>query len=145
MNLISSFIYRRGTWGIFVLILLALVLAILAFVQMLNLSAIVSVANEEDISQNQIWTVFILNAFFGLGFIASIYGLWIRSHWGRFLFIGMIVIWSGLNIIGLFTSSEQTYSWVDLSLNLIRYLIGLVLPPWYLNLSHIKALFDHNE
>ena len=145
MNWVSTFIQRRGSWGIFILILLALVLAILAFVQMLNLTTIVSVTDEENISQSQIWTVFILNAFFGLGFITSVYGLWIRRHWGRFLFMGMIVIWSGLNIIGLFTSTRQTYSWGDFSLNLIRYLIGLVLPSWYLNLSHIKTLFNHNE
>lgn len=145
MNRVASFFQRRGSWGIIALMLLALVLAVLAFVQMLNISVMAGLPDPESMSQGQIWTVFIFNAFFGLGFLASVYGLWTRKHWGRRLFIGMIVIWSGLNIIGLFTAARQTYSWGDLSLSLVRYLIGLTLPAWYLNLSHIKALFDHHE
>jgi hypothetical protein len=120
-------------------------MALIAFAQMLNLSAVVGVGDQEGISASRIWTVFILNAFFGLGFGASAIGLWMRHQAGRLLFIGMIVIWSGLNIIGLFTSPGSTYSWGDISLNLIRYLIGLVLPPWYLNLAHIKALFHSGD
>lgn len=149
MNWISTFIQRRGSWGIFLLFLWALVLALVAFTRMLLLSVVVGVTEEENMSQTQVWLVFILNAIFGVGFIASAYGLWIRHHWGRLLFIATIAIWAIFYLIAIFipqsSAAGQTYSPTEWVINLIPYLLGSIGAIWYLNLAHIKTLFDPDE
>ncbi len=137
---------RRGSWGILFLALWALVLAIVAFSRMLLLAAVVGVTTQETISQGQIWTIFMLNALFGLGFVASAYGLWVRRNWGRLLFIGMIIVWAGFYLVALFIpitlSSTRDFSVLELAINLTPYIFGSVAAVWYLNLAYIKALFD---
>lgn len=149
MNWVSTFIQRRGSWGIFLLILWALILAFVAFARMLLLSAVVGVTEEENISQNQVWLVFSLNAIVGLGFAASVYGLWIRRHWGRLLFIITIAIWAIFYLIAIFlplsSPTGQSYTTTEWIVNLIPYLLGSTGAIWYLNLAHIKMLFDIDE
>ncbi|MFN8454189.1 MAG: hypothetical protein U0401_05855 [Anaerolineae bacterium] len=149
MNWVSTFIQRRGSWGIFVLFLWALVLALVSFARMLLLSAVVGVTQEENMSQNQVWLVFIVNTIFGLGFLASAYGLWIRRQWGRLLFIIIIAVWAIFYLIAIFLPQSspggQVYSPIEWIINLIPYLIGSIGAIWYLNLAHIKALFNTNE
>lgn len=116
---------------------------------MLLLSAVVGVTEEENISQNQVWLVFILNAILGLGFAASVYGLWIRRHWGRLLFIITIAIWAIFYLIAIFlplsSPTGQSYTTIEWMVNLIPYLLGSTGAIWYLNLAHIKMLFDIDE
>lgn len=140
---------RWGSWGIFVLGLWALVLVLVAFSRLILLSAIVMSESDLNLSQGQIWTVFILNGFFGLIFAASAYGLWTRHHWGRLLFMGSIIVWAISYIVALLTSGEWSansdYGPGSLVFNLIPYIVGLIVSVWYLNLPHIKALFDAKE
>ena len=116
---------------------------------MLLLSAVVGTTNQENITQGQIWTVFVLNTLFALGFAASAYGLWGRRHWGRFLFMGCIIVWSAFYVVALFlpnaSSANGHYTAAALTFNLIPYIVGLFASVWYLNLPHIKALFDTQE
>jgi hypothetical protein len=147
---LSAFVQRRwGSWGIFILGLWAIVLALLALARMLVLSAVVGSAMQEGISQGLIWTVFFLNALFALGFGASVYGLWSRRHWGRLLFMGCIIIWSVFYVVALFlpgaSLANSNYTVGVLAFNLIPYIIGFLVTIWYLNLPHIKALFDAKE
>lgn len=127
----------------------ALVLVLVALARMLLLSAMVGVTDQEALSQNRIWTIFILNALFVLGFAASVYGLWSRRHWGRLLFMGCIIIWSIFYVVVLFlpgtSAASGNYSLGTLTFNLMPYLVGLLASIWYLNLPHIKALFDIEE
>jgi hypothetical protein len=115
---------------------------------MLLLSAIVGSATQESISQGLIWTVFFLNALFALGFAASVYGLWSRRQWGRLLFMGCIFIWSVFYVVAFLpgvSSADSNYSVGALAFNLIPYIIGFLATLWYLNLPHIKALFNAKE
>lgn len=113
---------------------------------MLALTAVTGANSQEILSQSLIWTLFFLNAFFGLGFSASAYGLWMRRHWGRLLFCGVVIIWAVVYITALLmpvrSLSTGTNSVMILVLNLLRYVFGSVVPVWYLNLAHIKTLFD---
>lgn len=143
----SAEVQRRwGSWGIFILGLWALVLVLISLSRLLLLSAVVGSQSNIELSQGQIWTVFVLNGLFGLAFAASAYGLWTRHHWGRFLFIGTIIVWAVFYIAAVFTSGELSanpdYSPGSLVFNLVPYILGLILSVWYLNLPHIKALFD---
>lgn len=144
LNGLSAFIQRRwGSWGILILSLLALVLAVWCFSNILLLSAIVSSGSETNASQAQIWAVFAINALLGAMLAASAYGLWGRRNWGRLLFIVCIIIWAAFHTIALFIPG----AWSDnfgigaLILNLIP-LVAVVTAILYLNLAHIKILFD---
>jgi hypothetical protein len=147
---LSAFVQRRwGTWGIFVLGLWALILALVAFARLVFLSALVTANVQENIGQGRIWTVFILNVLLGLAFAACAYGLWTRRHWGRFLFMGCIIVWSFFYVTALFVSgppsADNNFTVSTLTFNLIPYIIGAVVSVWYLNLPHIKALFDRKQ
>lgn len=126
-----------------------MVLVFIAIARMLLLSAVVETTNQETISQGRIWTVFILNALFVVGFAASTYGLWGRHHWGRLLFMGCVIVWSLFYIAAQFlpgvSSANRNYTLGALTFNLIPYVVGLLVSVWYLNLPHIKALFDTEE
>lgn len=140
---------RWGSWGIFVLGLWALVLVLVALSRLLLLSAVVAAESDLKFTQGQIWTVFVLNGLFGLAFAASAYGLWTRRHWGRLLFMGSIIVWAIFYVVALFTSSELSassdYGPGSLVFNLVPYIVGLIVSVWYLNMPHIKALFDAQE
>jgi hypothetical protein len=103
-----------------------------------------------------------LNVIFALGFGGSVYGLLKRYNWGRVLFMWLIVIWSGSNLIALFApnlfyflfspntpspgsgllfSPNPDYTAKELTLNGFRFVVELCLPLWYLNLPHIKTIF----
>jgi hypothetical protein len=60
--------------------------------------------------------------------------------------MGSIIVWAVFYIAAIFSSDELTnnpdYSPGSLIFNLVPYILGLVLSVWYLNLPHIKALFD---
>lgn len=150
MNELSAFVERRwGSWGILILGLWALVLAMVALARLVLLSAVVESGNQNNVSQGQIWAVFILNALMVAAFVACAYGLWTRRHWGRVLFMGCIVVWTVFYIVALVTSNtslaNNDYTPGSLAFNLIPYLGGVIVTVWYLNLSHIKALFDRKE
>jgi hypothetical protein len=147
---LSALVQRRwGSWGIFILGLWALVLTLVRLAQLLLLSAVVESGGQADTDQGQIWLVFVLNGLFSLAFAASAYGLWTRQHWGRLLFMGSVVVWSGFYIVTLFlpvaVPATENRSPVTLIINLIPYIIGVIISIWYLNLPHIKALFDLKE
>ncbi|MBN1994287.1 MAG: hypothetical protein JW953_16435 [Anaerolineae bacterium] len=133
------------TWGIIILALWALVLALLALANILFLSTVVQFFTREDMPNlTQLWLVFILNIIFLIGFSGSAYGLLKRHNWGRILFVGFIMVWSGFNLMALFTPSfsAQDYKTRAYVLNGIYYLGGLLLPLWYLNLPRVKADFQ---
>lgn len=142
---LSSFKQRRGSWGLFILALLALVLAVWALANLLLLSSVVGMLNPE-VSRERIWAVFLLNILFSLIFAASAYGLWTRRKWGRFLFIGSITVWTCFYIVSLFMSNSRAasgnYTFGALTINIIIYVVGAGSAIYYLNLAHIKALFD---
>ncbi|MBE7551925.1 MAG: hypothetical protein HS126_12725 [Anaerolineales bacterium] len=146
----SAGVQRRwGSWGIFILGLWALVLVLVALSRLILLSAIVASESDLNLSQGQVWTVFVLNGLFGLAFAASAYGLWTLRHWGRLLFMGSIIVWAIFYVVALFSSGELSagsdYSPGSVVFNLVPYLVGLIVSVWYLNMPHIKALFDAKE
>ncbi|GAB4410545.1 MAG: hypothetical protein Fur0044_04280 [Anaerolineae bacterium] len=147
MGELSAFVERRwGSWGILILGLWALVLALVALARLVLLSAVVGSGNE-NVSQGQVWVVFILNVLLALAFAACAYGLWARRHWGRILFMVCIAVWAVFYVVALLTSgtpwANNDYTPGSLAFNLVPYLGGVILSVWYLNLPHIKALFDH--
>lgn len=149
MGELSAFVERRwGSWGILILGLWALVLALVALARLVLLSAVVGSGNQ-DVSQGQVWVVFVLNALLALAFAACAYGLWTRRHWGRILFMGCIAVWAIFYLVALFTSStplaNNDYTPGSMAFNLVPYLGGVIITVWYLNLPHIKALFDRKE
>jgi hypothetical protein len=150
MEGLSAFVQQRwGSWGILLLGLWALVLALVALARLVLLSAVVGSGGQENMSQGQIWVVFILNGLFTLAFAASAYGLWSRRHWGRLLFMGCVIVWAVFYVVALFTSrtplANNDYTPGSLAFNLIPYVVGLLISVWYLNLPHIKVLFDRKE
>ena len=126
-----------------ILILLAVVLTLLALALMLFLSAVVRVGGQENLGQGRIWTFFILHILFAVGFSASAYGLWGRHNWGRLLFISSITVWGAYYVIFLLIPAAKSgnFSVGALILNLIP-LVAVITAILYLNLAHIKALFD---
>ena len=138
---------RFGTWGIFILMLWALIMVFLAVAEMLGLMAIAEFGVDAGgPSPTQIWITFFLNILFMFGFGASVYGLYQRRNWGRVIFLWSITIWSGVNIIALFILWHyvgQKFTVTAITANVLRYVVSLLLPLWYLNLSHIKMMFTH--
>jgi len=123
----------------------ALVLAILAFANLLFLSTVVQMMGTDDgPGQSQIWLVFLLNVLFLIGFAVSAYGLFRLDNWGRILFLWCIIIWSGFNLIAIFIPSfypDRDRSAEGVWFNGLRYGVGLIVPLWYLNLPRIKMIF----
>jgi hypothetical protein len=120
-------------------------LALVSLAQLLLLTASVEFRDGEGVSQAQIWLLFVLIIALAVGFGASAYGLFKRHNWGRRLFLGVLTVWASFNLIALFVPSvmlSQTYTVNNLILNSLRYIIGFFLPLWYLNLAHIKILFQ---
>lgn len=149
MGGLSAFVERRwGSWGILFLGLWALVLALVGLARLVLLSAVLG-ATQKNVSQSQIWVVFSLNALLAVAFAACTYGLWTRHHWGRVLFMGCIALWAIFYVVALFASStplaNNDYTPGSMAFNLVPYLGGAILAIWYLNLPHIKALFDKKE
>ncbi len=125
-------------WGIFILSLWSFVLAVIAFAKMALLTQAVAYTN----NITQLWIIFILNALLGLGFSFSTYGLWTRQNWGRLLFLGVMTLWSGANLLVLFDPTGLAQSTTfEIVTNGLRFTAGLILPLWYLNLPRIKMLF----
>lgn len=62
------------------------------------------------------------------------------------MFCGLVIIWAVVYITAHLMSvrslSTGTDSVMTLVTNLLYYVFGAVVPVWYLNLAHIKALFD---
>lgn len=132
-------------WGIRIVAVWAVILAVLAISYLLLLS--VSIELYSNLYQNQVyvWIIFMLNVGFTVGFSASAYGLWQQQNWGRVLFLWLIVIWTGVNLLSLlvpdlFLTSVQRPA-LALTLDLIRYAVALFVPLVYLNLPHIKTCF----
>lgn len=91
-----------------------------------------------------VWSFFVMDIFFGAGFLFSGYGLWLYKRWGRALFLWLITAWTVFNIIGLLLLLGQ-YDAVSLLINIFRYTITLFIPLWYLHRPHVKAFFEHNN
>lgn len=149
MNELTAFVERRwGTWGIFILGLWAVVLVLVAVARLVLLSVVAGSSNQ-NVSQGQIWVVFILNMLLAVAFAACAFGLWTRRHWGRLLFMGSIAVWALFYVVALFSSAtplaDKDFTPGSLAFNLVPYLGGVIVSIWYLNLDHIKTLFDKNE
>lgn len=133
------------TWGIRLLALWALILAILAAGYLLVLSASVELYSNVYHNQAQVWFIFLLNVGFSVGFAAGAFGLWRQLNWGRVLFLWLIVVWNGVNLLSVlapgFLALNVQESPLDLAINLIRYGVALLIPLIYLNLPRIKACF----
>ena len=135
-------------WGLLIVALWAVVLALLALGQLLILSVAVQIANQEQgPGQTQIWTSFIFNLLFLFGFGGSAYGLFRRRNWGRLLFLWCVVLWAGFNLLALspLFAASQSYATGELIVNVVRYLAALLLPLAYLNLPWVKAIFYQNQ
>ncbi len=63
--------------------------------------------------------------------------------------MGSIIVWAIFYVVALFSSGELSagsdYSPGSVVFNLVPYLVGLIVSVWYLNMPHIKALFDAKE
>jgi hypothetical protein len=137
---------RWGSWGVFIFMLWAIILAFVAFARMLLLTKAVELYSNEAGNQTQVWTIFIINGFLGLGFGGSAFGLWQRDNWGRILFLWVVTIWSGFSLVALFFVNPLLYageySLVDIVTNGLRVLVGLIISLWYFNLPYVKAFFQ---
>jgi hypothetical protein len=120
-------------------------LALDTLAQLLWFTSSVEFRQGEGVSQVQIWFIFMLMTTSAIGFGGSAYGLFKRHNWGRRLFLSVLAISFGFNLIALFVPSlmqSQIYTNNELILSSLRYIIGFFLPLWYLNLPHIKILFQ---
>ena len=121
----------------------ALVLAFIALSRLLFLSRVVELAHEEFGSQTGVWLVFALDALFCVGFGLSAYGLWKRRNWGRLLFLWLLGAWSAFELIGPFVANQDAF--IDLTANIFRVAVGLLIALFYFNLPRIKTLFNIDE
>ena len=133
-------------FGVWLIAAWALVLAILVFVEMLNLTQAIRLNSVESGNQTQIWIIFVLSVSFGVAFISSTYGLWRYHNWGRLLFLWTNLVWSGFNVTALFVptlifASGNSHNAPELTTSSIRFAISLFIPFLYLNLPRVKALF----
>lgn len=139
----------KPEWGIRIMALWALMLALLALANLLLLSEAAALFSNEYGTQLQAWIVVMLNVIFGLAFGAATYGLWQYQNWGRILFLWIIVVWAIFNLVAIFapgvlfpTGGETNTD--ELAINGIRFAITLLIPIWYLNRPQIKSLFYHD-
>ena len=134
--------HHWGTWGIFALALWSTILSLLAASHLLLFSR--SSPHFANQYLNQLWMILGINIVLCIGFGLSSYGLSTRKNWGRLLFLGLITIWSCINLIVLLDSLINNPSITSI-LNNLRFIVALVMPLWYLNLPHIKLLFKTKE
>ena len=127
-------------WGIRTFAMWSLVLAVLAAAHLLVLSATAEAVYVE--AALPIWIISSLNFLFALGFGASAYGLWQHRPWGRTMFLGLIIILSGLNFASLLVSGGLWAAGFPLLLNGLRYGAALVIPWLYFNLPNIRLQFS---
>lgn len=133
-------------WGVWICAGWSVALAMLALTTLLQLTWAAGLYSDVYGSQARIWLVFALNVAFSLAFIASAYGLWRQLNWGRLLFLWTIIVWSGFNLLAVllrdvaYTSAIESTTG-DVTVNTIRFTLGLVLPFLFLNLPRVKALF----
>ena len=104
------------------------------------MSRVVELAGEEFGSQGGVWLVFALDVLFCVGFGLSAYGLWKRCNWGRLLFLWLLGAWSAFELIGPFIANQDTF--IDLTANVFRVAVGLLIALFYFNLPRIKAFFE---
>lgn len=123
------------------MVLWAIVLAALSLANLVLLSG----SADSFSGPGVVWLIFILSVGFSLGFLVGAVGLWQQRHWGRLVFLWTVAIWASVNLVALFVpglfQSAPSYTAGGLFLAGLRYLVSLLLPVWYLNLAHIKALF----
>ena len=136
----------RTRWFIRIFALWALVLTILAIANLLVLTQSVELYSDQYNNRTQVWIIFILQAVLGAGFAASTYGLWEFKNWARILFIFISVVWFGFNLVALFAPGlssvpGNTYTTTQLLLASLRYIVAIIIPVWYFNLPHVKAVF----
>ena len=122
----------------------AFVLGLLNLANILILTGAVELYTNEFGNQMQVWLILLLDIIFGLGFFISGYGLWTHKSWGRTLFLWFITAWAAFNIIGLVISIEQ-YDLGALVVNMLRFVITLLIPLWYLHRPQVKAFFAENN
>ncbi len=143
-RLTHSLDHPPKTWGIIVLAVWAVVLAVTSIANVLLLSR-AATQLEGGPDQSRIWLVFGFNVFFIISFGLSAYGLWQTHNWGRLLFLAAIGLWSGFGLVAFLwptsVEADQAYTFGEQALNLLRYGISFVVPIIYLNLAHIKAYF----
>ncbi|GAB4432826.1 MAG: hypothetical protein Kow0031_14290 [Anaerolineae bacterium] len=132
------------TWGIRIVALWALVLALLAVSHLLLLTLAVELY--EGGNQPVMWAIFGMNIIFAVGFAAAAYGLWGKWNWGRIAFLWLIAVWSIFNFISLVTPGaagvafrQSPGQWL---LTGLKYGAALVIPLIYLNLPQIRAQFQ---
>ncbi len=134
-----------GSWGIYIFALWALALAVTAFARLLLLTKANELYQNTADNQGLLWLIFIMSSLFGLGFAGSAYGLWKQRNWGRVLFLWLIVIWSGLNLMALLifpsSLSDQDYTISGLLLNVARFAFAMLISLAYFNLAPVKARF----
>lgn len=81
------------------------------------------------------------------GFGASVFGLWHLRPWGRYLFLGMTILFFGFNLLSVWLPGDPISEvpppkrWVDSA----RFGLALVIPLIYFNLNWIKPLFQKNR
>ncbi len=137
---------RPISWGVIIIALWSLILGLLTLAGLLRFSQVVSQVSVS--SESQIWILFVAYTLFTIGFGLSTYGLWQFQSWGRRLFLWTVGAWAIFGVMGLLRvngfsiAPERTYTVTEIVVNLIRYLAGFILPLLYLNLGHIKPLFQ---
>jgi len=134
----------RPHWAIRVFALWAGVLALLAVARLLLLSRSVELVSNQFGNQGLAWVVFGLNVAFALGFGYCAYSLWQQQNRGRIAFLWLIAVWSIFNVIGLLFGPAIPAA-MQISLNIFRYAVGLVIPLFYLNLPRVKARFVESQ
>lgn len=130
-------------WGIRIVALWSLILALLAVSHLLLLTLAVELYEGDN--QARMWVIFGLNIIFAAGFSAAGYALWLKKSWGRIAFLWLIGVWSAFNFISLFAPgpelllSQPPLQWAFSGL---KYSAALIIPLVYLNLPRIKNQFE---
>jgi hypothetical protein len=85
------------------------------------------------------------------GFGASVYGLWYKRPWGRYLFVALSTVFFSLNLIAAWLPndllSREAAEQVRAArlLSTARNSLGLIIPLIYFNLRRIKGLFQESR